>query len=151
MGSIDGHRFTVWKYSYVIPVDLAVSERWTTMILALFQKVIPGSISWRCKKMPSLPSRIIKTDRLVLFLVGLNVGQKAGGLPVASVLGIPPIVIAYAIRGVPVAIPPQVGLDGLFAGTMGLGFHQVLAAGNTRIAATLGGRCHGREKEGCTK
>ena len=115
------------------------------MVLALFQKVIPGSISWRSKKMPSLPSRIIKTDRLVLFLVGLNIGQKAGGLPVSSVLGIPPIKIANAIRGVPVAIPPQVGLDGLFAGAMGLGFHDIFTTGDTGLATSLGA-AHGEEK-----
>lgn len=115
------------------------------MSLALFDPVVPGSISWRREEWSPLPARIIKGHGFVVLLVGLDVAQKAGGLPIARIFGVSSVVIADAVGRIVIAIPAQIRLDGLFAGAMRFGFHNIFTARNTGLAAALGG--NGEEEE----
>lgn len=87
MSSIDRHCFTIWQHPDDVPIHFAVSKTRPSVRFALFDPILPPSISRSREHGLALPTGIVKGDRAVFER--FNVRQKARRGPVPCVLCIP--------------------------------------------------------------
>ena len=128
MGPSFANALSVFQTSHMLPVGFFVSKRWPTMAPAFGQERFQGPSDWSSKEKLASDTvvKVNRIARLDFFLVFLDVFQKFGRRPVASIFGIVSVEIANAVGRIKVTVPAKVALDRLVGGAMLFGSHDGL-------------------------
>ena len=106
--AIHRNGLAVGQHADVVPVHLVVAERRPAVDARLLDELLEGPALRRGEELVARV-RVVKRNLAGSFRLLLQEGRL---LPVARELGVVAVEIADAVRGLRVAVPPQVLLDG---------------------------------------